>query len=627
MALEAAGGVAPAVFAGFELRADVHARALDSGMDLVGFDVGELGELRCDAVWSPGQERSGPENLEAILVWPWHAAQRILQHAKTQGVEGFEGSLRKVLANVQVTTSYSGMGCAEGVLPLLKDAFSSLGIEASFTTFSATDVSRECREVLCDHKDAPRHVFGDILERLLRQTRIRLENLGAHLRAKLERRVLRRGGCESGEGRRFRRQMVRELGEQHLSALRTTLSAVDFASAGACQCARHGAPCSADARPSNTADGGVAPSPPSLWVEVAGTTCVAWSSMGAGLGWLDGSALPCLVWLFWVRFQQPDIVIHECTTRFDEAVLVELLGDMYDVESLNTSPPIMGIPSMRLRKYTMCLRRASGSASASSEAGVGVAPVALEAAGGVAPAAVDAAGGVAPAAPPCAFRFERGLYESLFRRALRVTGDVYLAAREDRVAKHVQGEMRRRPYCLSGDDGLDRDLALALLPPMQRGHLAEYRRRLGDGRPGVDGPLFVNLMQSPGHMGEPGGGTKGLVPCLMRGSVLFSLGKNRLVLPEEHLVVQGVPVPELLPADSWLAKYYPLSRPVDAFPGALWRRLSGNGMHWSQIGTALLLAFARAAEVGVTRVAPRPCQERSVRVKKGVLHGGTRGEL
>ncbi len=91
----------------------------------------------------------------------------------------------------------------------------------------------------------------------------------------------------------------------------------------------------------------------------------------------------------------------------------------------------------------------------------------------------------------------------------------------------------------------------------------------------------------------------------MRGSHLFSLGQNRVMLPEEHLLVQGVPVPELLAPDSWLAEYYPLSRPVDAYAGTLWRRLCGNGMHWSQVGSALLLAFARAAEVGVTRVAPR----------------------
>ncbi len=114
---------------GLELCADEHARVLHP-VDPADFDVGEL---TCEAVWSPGQPRPGPENLEAIMAWPWHAAQRVLQHAACEGVDGFEGSLRAVLANVQVTSSYSGMGCAEGVLPLLRDALLSLGISAIHT--------------------------------------------------------------------------------------------------------------------------------------------------------------------------------------------------------------------------------------------------------------------------------------------------------------------------------------------------------------------------------------------------------------------------------------------------------------------------------------------------------------
>ncbi len=322
--------------------------------------------------------------------------------------------------------------------------------------------------MLCDHKDAPRHVFGDILERLPRQTRLRLEGFGTRLRAKLARRIVRHGGGDSTEGRRFKRRMVEELGARYLTTLRTSLSAVDFASASACQCAIHGTLCSTDARPSSVAHsdggggaaappapsdgggGGVAPPPPSLWVEVAGTTCVAWSSMGAGLGWLDRSALPCLVWMFWVRFQQPDIVLHECVTRFQEEVLVRLLGDLYDVEAVVTSPSKLGIPSMRRRKYTMCIRKFRSGTDPNNQTK------------GSTSTRSDAAGGVAPAGSPRVFRFDEGLYGSLVGRTLRVSGDVYMVAREDRVVRYIEGVRRRRHYCLSGDADLDTS---AVLPP------------------------------------------------------------------------------------------------------------------------------------------------------------------
>ncbi len=71
--------------------------------------------------------------------------------------------------------------------------------------------------------------------------------------------------------------------------------------------------------------------------------------------------------------------------------------------------------------------------------------------------------------------------------------------------------------------------------------------------------------------------------------------QNRLMTPLEFLLVQGVPVPELLPGNSWVAEYYPFTRPAACW-ATHWRKLCGNCMHWSQVGSALMLAFARRAE-------------------------------
>ena len=95
-----------------------------------------------------------------------------------------------------------------------------------------------------------------------------------------------------------------------------------------------------------------------FWVEVAGTTCVAWSSVGAGWKWLDASSLPCLVWCYWVRGVLPDAVIHEITALYCTTVMLEIWAGCFDVSSVVCSPTVGGVPSSRRRKYTLGLSQA-----------------------------------------------------------------------------------------------------------------------------------------------------------------------------------------------------------------------------------------------------------------------------
>ena len=108
-----------------------------------------------------------------------------------------------------------------------------------------------------------------------------------------------------------------------------------------------------------------------LWVEVAGTTCCPWSAMGAGLEWLDKATAPCLAWAFSLLYYLPDIILHECTPRFSEGTLIEILGHVedaghsvharptpegqelaYRMESEVFSPVDLGVPTQRKRKYS-----------------------------------------------------------------------------------------------------------------------------------------------------------------------------------------------------------------------------------------------------------------------------------
>ena len=85
--------------------------------------------------------------------------------------------------------------------------------------------------------------------------------------------------------------------------------------------------------------------------------------------------------------------------------------------------------------------------------------------------------------------------------------------------------------------------------------------------------------------------------CAVKGSVLYSIPDGRLFEPQEYLLVQGIPVRELLPEGSPHARHDPFTRPLAAIVGsAKLRQLCGNSMHLAQVGTCLLWALAGAAE-------------------------------
>jgi hypothetical protein len=104
-------------------------------------------------------------------------------------------------------------------------------------------------------------------------------------------------------------------------------------------------------------------------------------------------------------------------------------------------------------------------------------------------------------------------------------------------------------------------------------------------------------MQSPSRFSSPK--LDVCVPALLRGSHLFCLSPHtrRPFLAEEHLVMQGIPIPDMLPPTSRHAQFFPFkTRVSEVMKETETRRLTGNGMHLSQVGNTLLFALALAAE-------------------------------
>ena len=91
-------------------------------------------------------------------------------------------------------------------------------------------------------------------------------------------------------------------------------------------------------------------------MHVAGVICKDWSSMGKG-GAFTGDSLLCFV--HWVRerlVHMEDIVIAECTARFDWKTIQQLFAGVYELTPLRINPAKIGFPVSRPRLYMVMLK-------------------------------------------------------------------------------------------------------------------------------------------------------------------------------------------------------------------------------------------------------------------------------
>ena len=92
-------------------------------------------------------------------------------------------------------------------------------------------------------------------------------------------------------------------------------------------------------------------------VHVAGTPCPAWSAMGTRKYASGPTALPFLVWVFMRRMLQECFILHENVVGFAHEILIELLGDLYLVQSLVINSACLGQYAERPRRYTVLMHR------------------------------------------------------------------------------------------------------------------------------------------------------------------------------------------------------------------------------------------------------------------------------
>ena len=94
---------------------------------------------------------------------------------------------------------------------------------------------------------------------------------------------------------------------------------------------------------------------PRATLHVAGTPCVDWSRMpGAKKMGLQGKAqVPFIVWVVLRKICREPIICHENVESFDVGCLIDMLGDLYNIESVVMEFSELGYPIRRCRRITL----------------------------------------------------------------------------------------------------------------------------------------------------------------------------------------------------------------------------------------------------------------------------------
>ena len=524
--------------------------------------------------------RSSPHSLEEVLQCLQDPTRRVVEVLKQRlpmwpwKPNTFCG---RDWQEVWVTTSYSGIGFAEAAVAELVREFAELGIELKVKFLSACEIKGIPRQALLKHKDdcgAPEHVFGDIMSQIPAELKNMLVQRASTLREEVTAEVKARPEA----GTRFRAGLIREKGQMFFQEMVGHLRGAVFASTA--WCFRHQCECPLHIAP--TVDRSAI-----LFMEIAGSTCVAWSSLGVGWGWLDESSVPCLVWMFAMAAAKPDLILHECTSRFNAKHFESAFGVTHLIQTLTCSPSDWGIPVDRTRRYTLMVLRSRHHAAAESRAEqlrglpgeLDEEPLVADGSYGV-----DSRRRQPEGASIDGIIFTLPVMKELFFAPLQLDSSVFLTASQEQVRKYYIKRLG------NGVRGWIQVSARDVICPSSQVHLDICKRLHRSGQLGRD---IVSLSQSPLHhvLIKP----SGCAPTLTRNSFLYSMLGRRLLLPAETLQMQGLPVPAMLP-NSGLASRWPFACDLSDIMSESWEQsVIGNGMHVCQVGSAVLLALATLA--------------------------------
>eukprot|EP00971_Amphidinium_carterae_P352805 6492736-Amphidinium_carterae.2 len=547
---------------------DSDAESVESAVVEHGTLVGNMGEPAVEH--SSSSALSGPRNFKEVAAVPNEVGNVIAARSKSM----FETLRARCQEGLVVTTSYTGVGTGEDAVHRMVQSVLGRGATQKLHSYMGVELDTVPREFLLQKRTSPEHLCENVLDRLLPEDRAAVE---AVTRKHLDE-AMRLDRSSKEKNLRARRK--EEMGMALREELCVLLAQCSFRSEVYClKCHKE---CAVD--PKKFHHG---------WhVEIAGITCKPWSRLQMNNEcvygqWLHEATLPCLTWLFWLRFCKPHIVIVECVDHLDNDFLFSVLckDELYNCRSEIFSPVALGIPSQRLRKYMVCVRSDT-------------------------------------------FQIDRKpeqSYLEVFGRPLSCTSSVYHVASVDEIGKHkdigTTNKVKRRQKLVSktlktlNEGSVVQLLTIVimscevecfqavaqqfpatrvdevsfenLLQAAKRQRLLVYRdlRRSSEL---LNETAMCNLMQTAGHHKY----LRPTVPALTKSTFLWELALDRPVLPwPEHWAIMGYDTT----SDEF--EWSEASRVMKSAAANRHRAVTGNMMHLAQVTTFLAYWLAQCQRV------------------------------
>lgn len=476
------------------------------------------------AEYPPGSQ----ETIDDFNLWAEELFRALKQHLAAIGehdVHKMWEELSKI--TVVLTTSYSGVGSPEWAVLFLLQAFRDLGYSLNIIFYSACDCDKLCQSLLMAHHQKPMHVFSDLCSRLPADPFFELKTLQKNYIEQYSQERERAEGSGAGFGKKEKKMLAKQLGDDFFEEACTLLSEVIFDKNTTCWCVACKKMCKVF--PSEVLTDNA------IWIEVGGNTCTPWSVAGASRGWLDPASLASLVWGWWLGQTQPTHVINECTptwpaVQFFKAVLTYV----YTIQSIKICPSNFAVPCRRPRIYTTVSRNNATQRILQLEVFL--------------PTYVYRSVVLDPNIFFCAPQEVQN----------KCLGNM-LAARGIAIEQHLIDDMR---------------LVMTFACRQRRtGYKVKWVEQ------GLTGPKLCNISQNAWFRTK----LDELMPTLLKNSMIWNFEINKLLLGPEHFVVNGAPI--FCQGREGIMAIKP-----EVFVNMPYRRaakVSGNMMHITVVGMVL----------------------------------------
>ncbi|CAE7222754.1 unnamed protein product [Symbiodinium natans] len=288
-------------------------------------------------------------------------------------------------------------------------------------------------------------------------------------------------------------------------------------------------------------------------LEVAGLTCVAFSSYGKHEGLGHESMRPFYTWCVLMRFRRPLLLIMESASAFPKGKLQMFLEDLYHLEFVDHPGPCFhGWPIRRPRMYCLGFLRSQ----------------------------VTFVGSVAE-------------YTALFRRTVEMDGNALFFLPHDHaeIVQEFQLLCKRRGFQMA--DEMSQQSWDRCYPANQQSILQQHRARMAKkhGDTNEDEAYILDLDQNFGFA-QAGPWW----PCVITHGTIHSLQKGRHATVSELFAAQGFPTDLLLKAPyspAFLEKVQASIAERDPrWSKAVWHKMIGNAMFVPTLGSMILYALS-----------------------------------